>query len=532
MVPFSTLMKLDTATVASASFDHLRPYARDNEEFYGAPGREHYRLLAHLAAQSDHRTLIDIGSHRGASALALSSNPTNRVLSFDVVDNVRPIVRRRSNVQFVRADLFDGETRGRWERELLESAVLFIDVDPHEGTREYALVQWLLSKNYQGLILLDDIWHFRAMRNECWYRLPSDLKVDLTTIGHWSGTGAISLSEQLEVAGQPRWEDLRNWTLVTGYFDLTGLPDASPAIQRRPATHYLDTHAHSTLALDVNLVVFCEPEQQERILALRPRELRDRTHVVPMRFEEFPLTRHRDQIIRNRHANWCTTDPRNTASYYLFCMARYAMLKQAIRDNPFGSDQFAWINICIERMGAQNLVRLPEALALNRKGFSTCYIDYASQTRRANLPDYFGPNGCQDCRAPCTMCSGFFTGGAETMRTVCDAMESQFLRCLAAGFGHSDEQLMNLVHLERPDLFDWYCGDYSEMVTNYAHVYERAEQPVFNVIRNSLAAGDLAVCSRACDIVWRSYVGGKCSLNDEALNLLLHAMDASSQSVG
>jgi hypothetical protein len=121
------------------------------------------------------------------------------------------------------------------------------------------------------------------------------------------------------------------------------------------------------------------------------------------------------------------------------------------------------------------------------------------------------------------MCSGFFTGSAAYMRAVCDAMETQFLRCLDAGYGHADEQLLSLVHLEHPELFDWYCGDYAEMITNYAHVYERAEQPVLGLIRNSLAAGDVEVCERACAIVWESYLSGKCTLNDHALALLLNA---------
>ena len=68
-----------------------------------------------------------------------------------------------------------------------------------------------------------------------------------------------------------REDESRVWMVVGafGAMALTGLPDASPAIQRRTAAHYLDTHAHSTLALDANLIVFCEPEQKEQAVESR-----------------------------------------------------------------------------------------------------------------------------------------------------------------------------------------------------------------------------------------------------------------------
>ena len=79
------------------------------------------------------------------------------------------------------------------------------------------------------------------------------------------------------------------------------------------------------LALDTNLVFYCDPEFEERVWQARPQWLHRRTRVVPMSFEDMPLTKYRERIIRNRGgALTCPSDPRDTASYYLFCMARYA----------------------------------------------------------------------------------------------------------------------------------------------------------------------------------------------------------------
>jgi hypothetical protein len=194
-------------------------------------------------------------------------------------------------------------------------------------------------------------------------------------------------------------------------------------------------------------------------------------------------------------------------------MARNAMLKQTIKNNPFGSTHFAWINVCIERMGPQNLSHLQEALSQQRDKFSTCFIDYVDKKTTQNLADYFGDR----CQGRCAMCSGFYTGDAEYMYAVCDRMEKKFVECVEKGYGHADEQIINLVYFDAPELFDWYLGDYQEMITNYAHVYSRPERPLRQLIRNSYAAKDWNVCAGACDLLWESHQSGACRLGDEDL---------------
>lgn len=505
-------MLLRRADIEKVDLQPLRPFAA-GEGFLWT--KEHYKLLAHLSTRVRQGTIFDLGTHLGDSAVALSYGG-KPVETFDIADNVRgrPLP---PNVHTNLVDLWSPEVREAWKEKLLASPLIFLDIDPHEGTREIEFVHWLEANEYQGILVLDDIWYFKPMRDHCWYHIEGKYKTDATRLGHWSGTGIVSFGEKVEVDGQV---DTSNWTLVTGYFDLTKKDDASPELCARPASFFLDSHGSSVLALDQNLVVYCEPETEAKIWSMRPKSLHPRTRVVVQAFEDFPLTHHRATVIANRGSPWCPTHPRSTASYYLFCMARYAMLKQTIASNPFASDRFAWINVDIERMGYQNLIHLDEALGVQREKFSTCFIDYVPESLVRDLPAYFGGNACL---GRCTMCSGFFTGSAPYMQEVCDRLEAEFVRCLDAGFGHSDEQLYPMVYFNRPDLFDWYIGDYGEMVTNYARVYDRTEQPIHNLIRNSLAAGDHAVCARACELLWQSYTAGTCTIAQPHLDQFLRA---------
>jgi hypothetical protein len=174
------------------------------------------------------------------------------------------------------------------------------------------------------------------------------------------------------------------------------------------------------------------------------------------------------------------------------------MMRMTIKNNPFGSTHFGWIDLGIERMGFQNLIYLDEALGVHRARFSSCFIDYVSKNLIENLSAYFVGSACA---GRCSFSSGFFTGNAEYMLEFCNEIEAEFMRCLEAGFGHADEQLYPIVYYRRPELFDWYVGDYTEIITNYSGVREKPESPIRNLIQSSFAAKDFGVCKRACDIV-------------------------------
>lgn len=49
-------------------------------------GKEPYRLLVYLSSLFNNSIIIDLGTSNGASALALSYNKSNQIVSFDIID--------------------------------------------------------------------------------------------------------------------------------------------------------------------------------------------------------------------------------------------------------------------------------------------------------------------------------------------------------------------------------------------------------------------------------------------------------------
>ena len=457
-------------------------------DFTVRPGREHFRLLSYLTTKYDNATITYIGPCIYAIK-ALSYNKTATLQLFTGVN---------------------GEVdREEWNAKLLKSSFIFLQADSDNGTMYMEFYEYMKKLDYKGYIICNNIWACKAMRDDFWYRIPYEERYDLSDLGHWSGTGVISFSKDIRFPKR----DNSNWTLFTAYFNLTKCVDASEEIRKRDQTHYMQ-NAVSTMALPYNLVVYCDEGSYDILYSMRPPFLRNATRYVIRDFETLATKdgqtfRHlRERIHHNRRLKPYFFDNRNTASYYLFCLSRYILMKEVIEENSFQSTHFCWINVCIERMGYKNVQRLDEALAVRRKKFSTCYIDYIPESLVKNLPEYFQWGRC-------SMCSGFFTGNSQYMYVACDLIEEKFLELLDKGYGHADEQLYSPVFFENRGIFEHYYGDYTQMITNYTYIYEAAEAPIYNFIRNSYANGEYEKCKEACTFVIRSLELGKCECNPQ-----------------
>lgn len=177
--------------------DCFHEYLEGDFAFYKEAGEEHYKLLAYYSTLFDGQIIFDIGTMRGLSALALSYNKKNTVMTFDIVDCVdghqglfKKSPKQRENVYFLIMDLFQDETRNKWKSLLLSSPLIMIDIDPHAGQLEYEMYLWLEKEKYKGMILYDDI-HLNGGMKDFWSKIPNNSKEDITNLGHYSGTGII-----------------------------------------------------------------------------------------------------------------------------------------------------------------------------------------------------------------------------------------------------------------------------------------------------------------------------------------------------
>jgi predicted O-methyltransferase YrrM len=161
------------------------------------PG-EHYKLLAGLVLAMRPITVIEIGTATGLSALTMKKflPPDGRIVTYDVVqwnafadtcllpgDFVHDRLIQRtddlSNPEIVRNNL-----------DVLASAnMIFIDA-AKDGIMEERFINNFRQISFTNppLLVLDDIRVWNMLR--IWRQIAMP-KLDLTSFGHWSGTGLV-----------------------------------------------------------------------------------------------------------------------------------------------------------------------------------------------------------------------------------------------------------------------------------------------------------------------------------------------------
>jgi len=174
---------------------------RTKDEYVNIWPGEHYRLLAGLISALQPKLVIEVGTGGGLSALVIAAHlpPGARLVTYDLFHWKNPSADWPSylreedfsdgKVEFRQADLSDPDHFATNLGLLEEADLLFIDASK-DGVFEDALLARLESVTFRRppVVMFDDIrlWNMLAT----WRRI-SRPKLDLTSFGHWSGTGLV-----------------------------------------------------------------------------------------------------------------------------------------------------------------------------------------------------------------------------------------------------------------------------------------------------------------------------------------------------
>ena len=170
------------------------------------PG-DHYRLLAGLIYNLDRSSgpmkIVDIGTHLGTSARAMLdfSADEDEVITFDVTEWTDYPTTYLTEKDFSSGklvqhieDLQEPQTFARFSKMLCDADFIMCD-GPKDGVFErkfYSLLSTLDFPKKQRWLFLDDIRFPSEMVS---WRIIDSPKIDLTSFGHFSGTGLVNISE-------------------------------------------------------------------------------------------------------------------------------------------------------------------------------------------------------------------------------------------------------------------------------------------------------------------------------------------------
>lgn len=183
------IIDINKEDLASLDMSYASKLAfKGKENFSKEPGVEAYRLYAYLGKQFNNKIILDIGTRFGNSALALSKNGRNKVISYNIVEEGASDIEKK-NITWVLKDFRNDDTIN-WDK----VALILLDVDPHDGSKEREMLDHLSEIGWSGKIVFDDI-NLNGGMKSFWKSLPEEKKQDLTEVGHVSGTGIMEFNK-------------------------------------------------------------------------------------------------------------------------------------------------------------------------------------------------------------------------------------------------------------------------------------------------------------------------------------------------
>ena len=182
-------IKLDKDAIKTLDVSHLAEQSLNSNDWLTA-GQSEYRLYAWLSTKFNNTTILDVGTRTGGSALALSYNDKNKVISYDLVEQGASSGIKKDNITFKVQDFREDDTL-----DYDNISIIMIDVDPHDGTAEEEMFEYLEEKGWKGLVLLDDIGPQWPEIEDFWNRITFP-KINVTEVGHMSGTGLVNFDEK------------------------------------------------------------------------------------------------------------------------------------------------------------------------------------------------------------------------------------------------------------------------------------------------------------------------------------------------
>jgi hypothetical protein len=194
------------------------------------------------------------------------------------------------------------------------------------------------------------------------------------------------------------------------------------------------------------MVIYCSEDLLEDVAKIREEiGLIDKTKIIKITLENNLYMAHRlDKIRENVAKNY---PPYDIPEYILAVNSRYGYLQNAIENNYFQTDYFAWVDF-----SASHIVNIPPNQTIQPKSYDKVRIGWiARYSNNQFVYNHYCLGG------------GIFTGHKEIMMELIKLHHSEFVKLTDMGYNINDDKLLFMIMEQYPYLFDTYYSDYKNL---------------------------------------------------------------------
>jgi len=195
---------IDESFIRNSSYEkykYLTEYMVGGQDGnYNVPGISDYPFYAYFSTLVDNTTVLEIGTSLGGSAVMMSYNEKNNIISYDIVAHLKDNIDR-SNIEFRVGNFMNDEI------DYDQIDLMTLDAS-HTGRDEVQIFKYIEENWKGGLMYLDDIHNNNdGDMASFWNGIDRERHevIDISHIGHnYHGSGLINFNRyfDLEIVGE------------------------------------------------------------------------------------------------------------------------------------------------------------------------------------------------------------------------------------------------------------------------------------------------------------------------------------------
>jgi len=235
-----------------------------------------------------------------------------------------------------------------------------------------------------------------------------------------------------------------NLTIITGYLNIK-IKRPAKSNTTNQTYDYIEK-SRGTLQIPQCMVIYCSEELIEDVHKIRKEVgLLNKTKIIKINLEDNLYMADKLEKIRGNVAK--NNQPYNIPEYILAVNSRYGYIQNAIENNYFNTDYFAWVDF-----SASHIVNIPPNKIIEPKSHDKVRIGWIA--RHSNNQFVYNHH---------CLGGGIFSGHKEIMMELIKLHHLEFIKLTEMGYNINDDKLLFIIMEQNPYLFDTFFSDYKSL---------------------------------------------------------------------
>jgi len=235
-----------------------------------------------------------------------------------------------------------------------------------------------------------------------------------------------------------------NLTIITGFLNIR-IKRPAKSNTTNQTYDYIEK-SRGTLQIPQYMVIYCSEDIIDDVTKIREEAgLLHKTKIIKITLENnLYMADKLDKIRENVAKN---NPPYDIPEYILAVNSRYGYIQNAIENNYFNTDYFAWVDF-----SASHIVNIPPNKIIEPKSHNKVRIGWIA--RHSNNQFVYNHH---------CLGGGIFSGHKEIMMELIKLHHLEFIKLTEMGYNINDDKLLFLIMEQNPNLFDTFFSDYKNL---------------------------------------------------------------------